>query len=113
MFWTNYAYLCDTVGKSPNKVASELGVSSSGTVTKWKAEGSIPRDRLLFRISEYFDVSVDALLHSDLRAEKKPSLKIEEERKMHSALGLDDLTDEELRQVASFVAGIKATRALH
>lgn len=60
MFWVNYAELCQKNGISPNKAASEIGISS-GSVTAWK-NGRIPRVAVLRRIAEYFGVSVEDLL---------------------------------------------------
>ena len=113
MFWKNYVYLCNKAGKSPNGVAAEVGVASSGTVTKWKTGGAVPRQALLSKIADYFSVSAVDLIYSDLTdlgEEKMPSLKYEEEHKKYVSLGLDDLSDEELRRVSAFVAGIKASR---
>ena len=61
MFWNTFAKLCVDAGKSPNTVAAECGVKSSGTVTGWK-NGAMPRSAVLRRISEYFGVSVEDLL---------------------------------------------------
>ncbi len=60
MFWNIYCMECDKIGKKPNKVASELGLSSA-TTTRWKS-GAIPNGETLVRIAEYFHVSVDYLL---------------------------------------------------
>ena len=110
MFWTNYSYLCKQINKSPNAVAAEIGVSSSGTVTRWKNDGAVPRPGLLNKIADYFGVYAADLLYTDLSAKKMPSLEYEEEHKKYVNLGLDDLSDEELRRVSAFVAGIKASR---
>ena len=72
MFWTNYVKLCYKVGKSPNEVAAEIGVRSTGTVTGWK-NGSLPRPSALKALSDYFSVSVDDLLMD----EKNPAPVIE------------------------------------
>lgn len=110
MFWTNYVYLCDRENKSPNRVAKELGVQSSGTVTKWSKGETVPRAALLLKMSDRFRVSTDDLLNTDLRAKKMPSLTSEEEHRKYSALGLDDLTDEELGFVKAYIAGLKTIR---
>lgn len=60
MFWENYVRLCREVNKSPNKVAAEIGISSS-PVTYWK-NGATPRDTNLQKIAEYFGVTVTQLL---------------------------------------------------
>lgn len=110
MFWTNYVYLCDREKKSPNRVAKELGVQSSGTVTKWSKGETVPRAALLLKMSDYFGVAYDDLLHTDLRTKKMPSLTTEEEHRKYSSLGLDDLTDEELGFVKAYIAGLKTIR---
>lgn len=61
MFWDNFLLLCDRVGKSPNAVAAEIGFKSSGTVTGWK-DGTIPYERNLKKIADYFGVTVEYLL---------------------------------------------------
>ena len=59
MFWLKYVELCNSVNKAPNKVASELGITS-GTATKWK-NGAVPQDRTIKKIADYFGVSVEYL----------------------------------------------------
>ena len=66
LFYENFLYLCNTFGKSPNKVASELGLSSS-IVTYW-SKGKQPRDATIHKIAEYFHVPAYYLV-----AEKAPS----------------------------------------
>lgn len=66
MFYDNFLYLCNQFGKSPNKVASELGLSSS-IVTYW-SRGKQPRDATLYKIAEYFHVPASYLV-----AEKPPA----------------------------------------
>ena len=71
-FWNVFLSLCNEIGKSPNAVAKELGISS-GTVTTWKKESSrVPQDRYLLKIADYFNVSVDYLLgNTDIKNEQK------------------------------------------
>ena len=60
MFWERFLTECNLIGKKPNPVAKELGVSS-GTVTGWK-RGSLPKPEVLSKIASYFNVSVDYLM---------------------------------------------------
>lgn len=60
MFWERFREECILIGKKPNPVAKELGVSS-GTVTGWK-NGAVPKPEMLSKIASYFDVSVDYLM---------------------------------------------------
>ena len=57
MFWEKFYYLCCEHGKSPNKIANEIGVSS-GAITKWK-NGAQPQPVKLKKIADYFGVSVE------------------------------------------------------
>lgn len=59
-FWDNFDTLCRKNKTTPNAVARELGFSNA-TATKWKS-GSQPNGATLQKISDYFNVSVDALL---------------------------------------------------
>lgn len=60
MFWERFYLLCQEIGKKPNPVGKEIGVSS-GAITKWK-NGTIPPADTLMSIASFFDVSVDYLL---------------------------------------------------
>lgn len=57
MFWEKYTELCKSVGKSPNAVAEECGIKSTGSVTGWK-KGAMPRNPVLKRIADYFHVPI-------------------------------------------------------
>ena len=61
MFWQRYVSLCNSVGKAPNVVATEIGIKSSGTVTGWK-NGATPRRSVLSKLAKYFEVPVEDLL---------------------------------------------------
>lgn len=76
MFWDNFLLLCDRAGKSPNAVAAEIGFKSSGTVTGWK-DGTIPYERNLKKIANYFGVTPDDLLAD--KKEKAPGITAESE----------------------------------
>ena len=71
MFYENFIKLCAQKGESPNAVAAKLGLST-GTVTWWK-KGRQPREPLLYKIAEYFDVPVDYLLGQPSRHQKPVS----------------------------------------
>ena len=72
MFWDRYISLCNSIEKTPNAVAAENGVKSSGTVTGWK-NGARPRENILRKLSDYFGVSVEWLMGDD--KEKNPAPK--------------------------------------
>lgn len=60
MFWDNFIMQCNQLGKSPNGVCAELGLSTA-IATKWKS-GSVPRDTTLKKIADYFGVSPESLV---------------------------------------------------
>lgn len=74
MFYENFIKLCAQKGESPNAVAAKLGLST-GTVTWWK-KGRQPREPLLYKIAEYFDVPVDYLLGKPNEKEPEPRERI-------------------------------------
>lgn len=59
-FWERFCLSCKNVGKKPNPVGKEIGVSSA-TVSQWK-NGSIPNGETLLKIADYFGISTDYLL---------------------------------------------------
>lgn len=60
MFWERFTAECMRIGKKPNSIREELGVSSS-TLTKWK-NGAMPTARTLNTVASYFGVTSDYLL---------------------------------------------------
>lgn len=67
-FWDTFYSMCLGAGKSPNRVAKELGIPS-GSVTMWKM-GSTPRPETLQKIADYFQVPVGSLIAEITPAEK-------------------------------------------
>ena len=61
LFWERFYLLCLSNGTKPNPLAKEIGISS-GIVTKWKNEGTLPNGETLLKIADYLDCSVDYLL---------------------------------------------------
>lgn len=60
MFWERFVSECERIGRKPNPVAKEIGISS-GTVTGWK-KGVVPKPEGLQRIADYFGCTTDYLL---------------------------------------------------
>lgn len=101
MFWDNYLRLCNQIGKSPNAVASEIGIKSSGTVTGW-SNGAIPRQRILLQLADYFGVTVSDLLGPPTA--KTATHEIGHDLKF-ALFGTDDIDDsvfEEVKRFAQF-----------
>ena len=61
MFWNRFYHLCEMNDTKPNPVAKEIGISS-GVITKWKNEGTMPNADTLLKLAERFDCSTDYLL---------------------------------------------------
>ena len=87
MFWENFVRLCNEAGKSPSRVAFELGLSN-GTASGWK-KGAIPQERILRRLADYFGVPMESLTAetpSTPDSKEPPALKKENERKEEDEL---------------------------
>lgn len=67
MFYDNFVYYCNKIGKSPSAAAIEMGFQKS-VVTRWKKNKSTPTDANQQRIAEYFGISVEELM----REKNKP-----------------------------------------
>ena len=80
MFYTNYLALCLKVGKAPSNVAKELGISKSA-VSKWK-KGGTPSDATLFKLSQYFNCSIEDLK----KDENKKSLATQQDDEANSSM---------------------------
>lgn len=58
-FYESFIGLCNKVGKTPSRVALEIGLSKP-TVNRWK-NGSTPTDATAMKLAEYFGVTVQEL----------------------------------------------------
>lgn len=89
-FFEQYTKLCKERGMSANGVAKEIGLPSS-SVTYWK-RGSLPQQKTLERVAEYFGVSADYLLgYTDEKV--KPVSARAELDKLIDGMGRDELID--------------------
>lgn len=71
MFWDKYFALCSKIGKSPNAVAKEIGISS-GTLTGWKKHNKVPLDMTIKKVADYFGVPVSYFSEEARETEKAP-----------------------------------------
>lgn len=69
-FYKRLRDLCEQNGMTVNELAAVLGLSS-GSPTAWK-NGTVPREKTIERIAEYFGVSSDELTE---QKEKAPTQK--------------------------------------
>ncbi len=61
MFWERFYEMCFEHGIKPNPLGKEIGISS-GIISKWKTEGTLPNGDTLLKISDRLNCSVDYLL---------------------------------------------------
>lgn len=61
MFYDRFKCLCDDVGVSCNKVATDLGLSNA-TPTAWKKRRLTPKGETIAKIADYFQVPIDFFL---------------------------------------------------
>ena len=92
MFKQNFEKICVEKGYSPTSVCVAIGISKSN-YSNW-TDGTTPRKTTLIKIAEYLGVSVEQLT-------KKEKTTLSEEEKLVSLIA--DLTDEETKELASFV----------
>lgn len=84
MFWDNFYRLCTESGKSPNKVAADLGFSTA-IATKWK-KGTVPKWSTIVMIAEYFGVSPETLVSE--QKEKPADTEVDLDKLMETVLNL-------------------------
>ncbi len=53
-------YLLESQGKTAKELSEYIGIKPS-SITGWKNEGSYPSSKLIIRISEFFNVSIEYL----------------------------------------------------
>ena len=80
-FWNIFYDLCTNVGKAPNVVAKELGISSA-SITWWKQGERNPSAKTLKAIADYFGVSIAYLKGEEEQTEKIPQDNISEDEKL-------------------------------
>ena len=78
MFYGIFERLCREKGVKPGRAADEIGISRA-TVTNWKKNGYSPRETVMRKVADYFDVSVDSLLNTP-ETQKAPTLNKKDER---------------------------------
>ncbi len=61
LFWDRFYSMCISKNTKPNPVAKEINISS-GIITKWKTQNTLPNGETLVKIADYLDCSVDYLL---------------------------------------------------
>lgn len=80
-FYSNFLSMCNSIGKTPSKVVTEVGLKKSA-VTRWKAGGN-PTDATTQKIADYFGVPISELTEEK---EKAPTLTKKDERDIERRL---------------------------
>ena len=65
IFPKNFTRLRAKKGITQEKMAEQFGVSRS-TIAKWESGASIPHLYIVDNIADFFEVSIDELLHGDI-----------------------------------------------
>lgn len=78
MFYNNLINLCNKKNTTPTTVVKALKISA-GSVTNWK-NGSIPTDKTLAKLAEYFNVSIEELKNPKVKDEFSEFLSILNEK---------------------------------
>lgn len=105
-FYFRFIELCNSINKSPSKVAVEIGTTKPA-VCRWKT-GSVPSDAVMLKIADYFNVSVE-YLRGETDQKEKPST--ENDERLHELYKMTEgLNEAEILALKSFVAGLKANR---
>ena len=112
MFFTSFKQLCEKVGKSPTAVGAEIDIAKT-TISYWKHnQNVIPKQDVLLKIAEYFDVSVDYLLGNEPKSEDKELteylefLKYRPEGKMLFSVA-KGCTKEEIEQAVKIIEALR------
>lgn len=94
MFFVKYEELCKNAKKTTTGVANELGVAKS-TVAYWRANHNvIPKQEILIKIADYFNVSVDYLLGA--MQKENPTANSDEVLRFALWEGDSDIVDDEM-----------------
>lgn len=99
MFFTIYANLCHTIGRSPSWVAQELGINKA-TVTYWKNNPTAkPSNEIMCKIADYFKVSTDYLSGKDTSS-NEPNIN---DIRFAAYNALEDESDEFAQDILNYI----------
>ena len=99
MFYQKYVELCAKKQRSPTAVAAELGISRA-SVSGWK-RGATPRDSIIWRIADYFQIDPD-YFYDDYEIKKMSPDQNSDHEDISKYLAM--LTPENLDYVKSVIA---------
>ncbi len=109
MFYDVYCALCAEKGLTPSGAAAKIGFNRA-SVTVWKNSGAAPRQELLVKIADFFEVSTDYLLG----LEKRRTPAMLDGRRLNDAElkfalwgSSEEITDEDLEDVLRYAEFIR------
>lgn len=105
MFYDVFCALCAQQNLTPGGAAAKIGFNRA-SVTVWKNNGTAPKQELLVKIADYFQVSTDYLLGLEKAPAEDGRQWSDEELKFALFGDCEDVTDEDLadvRRYAEFV----------
>lgn len=94
MFKNNFIKLCNSKNVPPTVVCQCIGLSNAA-FSKWD-DNSVPRKATLFKIAEYFGVTVESLLSEDTET-------VNPNPKKELFDLIDQMDEEQLKQLESYV----------
>lgn len=109
MFYDMFCALCAEKNLTPSGAAAKIGFNRA-SVTVWKNKGSTPKQELLVKIADFFQVSTDYLL--GLEKEKAPTehgAREVSDAELKFALWGDceDISDADLEDVRRYAAFVR------
>lgn len=85
-----------------DKLAVILGITKS-RISMWENNGVVPRDEILLKLSDFFNVSVDFLLGND----EMDGITPEESKTLHFLQrGLKELNEEQLEKAKTILSNV-------
>lgn len=95
-FKLNIRYIRGLKQLTQEELSEELGVRRT-TIVNWEQGLSYPKMELLFQVKEYFEVSLDDLLLSNMEVEaqlkKEKSVNIDDKTKVEEQISVSDKSD--------------------
>ncbi len=86
---------------SMEALANALGTGKS-TISMWENNGVIPRDEMLIKLSNFFDVSIDYLLGNEDKEGKKPDSK----KLQYIQRNLEKMDEERLQKAENILKAV-------
>lgn len=105
-FYSNFLSMCNSIGKTPSKVVTEVGLKKSA-VTRWKAGGN-PTDATTQKIADYFGVPISELTEEKEKAPTDGERKVSDNDIKFALFGGDgEITDAMYDEVKRFAQMVK------